>query len=194
MGGKIILVTGGARSGKSTFAEKIALKENSGTAYIATAQVLDDEMRFRVDLHQKRRPANWETFEAPFVADKAIERASKKYNTILFDCLTIYLSNIICSMSQTELLDEKLVNDKVLSAVDSLIKAAIRVRTDGKKIIFVTNEVGAGIVPENHLARLYRDVSGLANQKIAAVADNVIAVIAGIAVDIKKLAVSPNNL
>ena len=194
MSGKIILVTGGARSGKSTFAEKIALKENSGAAYIATAQVLDDEMRFRVDLHQKRRPENWETFEAPFVADKAIEQASKKYNTILFDCLTIYLSNIICSMSQTELLDEKLVNDKVLSAVDSLIKAAIKVRADGKKIIFVTNEVGAGIVPENHLARLYRDVSGLANQRIAAVADNVIAVMAGIAVDIKKLAVSPNNL
>lgn len=194
MGGKIILVTGGARSGKSTFAEKIALKENSGAAYIATAQVLDDEMRFRVDLHQKRRPANWETFEAPFAADKAIEQASKEYNTILFDCLTIYLSNIICSMSQTELLDEKLVNDRVLSAVDSLIKAAIKVRTDGKKIIFVTNEVGAGIVPENHLARLYRDVSGLANQRIAAVADNVIAVVAGIAVDIKKLAVSPNNL
>lgn len=194
MGGKIILVTGGARSGKSTFAEKIALKENSGAAYIATAQVLDDEMRFRVDLHQKRRPANWETFEAPFAADKAIEQASKEYNTILFDCLTIYLSNIICSMSQTELLDEKLVNDRVLSAVDSLIKAAIKVRTDGKKIIFVTNEVGAGIVPENHLARLYRDVSGLANQRIAAVADNVVAVVAGIAVDIKKLAVSPNNL
>lgn len=194
MGGKIILVTGGARSGKSTFAEKIALKENSGVAYIATAQVLDDEMRFRVDLHQKRRPANWETFETPFAADKAIEQASKEYNTILFDCLTIYLSNVICSMSQTELLDEKLVNDRVLSAVDSLIKAAIKVRADGKKIIFVTNEVGAGIVPENHLARLYRDVSGLANQKIATVADNVIAVMAGIAVDIKKLAVSPNNL
>lgn len=194
MGGKIILVTGGARSGKSTFAEKIALKENGGVAYIATAQVFDDEMRFRVDLHQKRRPANWETFEAPFAADKAIEQASKEYNTILFDCLTIYLSNIICSMSQTELLDEKLVNDNIMSAVDSLIKAAIKVRADGKKIIFVTNEVGAGIVPENHLARLYRDVSGLANQRIAAVANNVIAVMAGIAVDIKKLAVSPNNL
>lgn len=194
MGGKIILVTGGARSGKSTFAEKIALKENSGVAYIATAQILDDEMRFRVDLHQKRRPENWQTFEAPFDADKAIELAGKQYNTILFDCLTIYLSNVICNMSQTELIDEKLVNDKVLAAVKNLIKAAVKARADGKKIIFVTNEVGAGIVPENHLARLYRDVSGIANQKIAAIADNVVAVMAGIAVDLKKLAISPDNL
>lgn len=187
--GKIILVTGGARSGKSTFAEKLAATTGASVAYIATAQIFDEEMRFRIDLHQQRRPSTWETYEAPFNAERALEAAAERHTTILFDCLTIYLSNILCSLTQTELLDEGAVNAQAMAAVEALQAAAVAARERGVTVIFVTNEVGAGIVPENHLARLYRDVSGLANQRLAAVADSVYAVIAGLPVDVKKLAV-----
>lgn len=186
--GKIILVTGGARSGKSTFAEKLAARGES-VAYIATAQIFDEEMRFRIDLHQQRRPSTWETFEAPFNAERALAAAAERHTTILFDCLTIYLSNILCSLTQTELLDEGAVNARAMAAVEALQAAAVAARERGVTVIFVTNEVGAGIVPENHLARLYRDVSGLANQRLAAVSDSVYAVIAGLPVDVKELAV-----
>ena len=93
MTGKIILVTGGARSGKSAFAEKLAAKGKK-VAYIATAQIFDNEMAFRVKLHKKRRPVNWQTFEAPFNAEDAIMQAAADNDVILFDCITLYISNI----------------------------------------------------------------------------------------------------
>ena len=96
--GKIILVTGGARSGKSSFAEKLALKIGNGrAAYIATAQIFDDEMNFRVKLHQSRRGKNWTTFEAPFAAEEKISDAGKNFCAILFDCVTIYVRNFLCA-------------------------------------------------------------------------------------------------
>ena len=182
---KIILVTGGARSGKSTFAEKLATKLNSGKkAYIATAQVFDDEMAHRVNKHQARRGEDWQTFETPFNAEVAIKEAGNKFDVILFDCLTIYLSNILCSFENLDDLDE--INSKFKTAIDKLINAAQNI--DGT-IIFVTNEVGDGIVPENKLARIYRDCAGIANQMIAAASDEVYLVVAGISVNIKNIQV-----
>lgn len=187
--GKIILVTGGARSGKSSFAEKLALKIGNGrAAYIATAQIFDDEMNFRVKLHQSRRGDNWRTFEAPFAAEEKILEAGKNFNAILFDCVTIYVSNFLCA---AELDDEKFLYDNLRGLIQKLINAALN---SNAKTIFVTNEVGFGIVPENNLARRFRDLAGLANQMLAAHADKVFLTIAGIAVDIKELEFVANKV
>ena len=180
--GKIILVTGGARSGKSSFAEKLALKTGNGrAAYIATAQIFDDEMNFRVKLHQSRRGKNWTTFEAPFAAEEKISEAGKNFCAILFDCVTIYISNFLCA---AELDDEKFLYDELNERIQKLIDAA---KNSDATTIFVSNEVGGGIVPENKLARRFRDLAGLANQLLAAHADKVFLTVAGLAVDLKKL-------
>ena len=182
----VILVTGGARSGKSIFAERLADKLNNDVnikkAYIATAQVFDNEMKQRVKLHKSRRGEDWKTFEAPFNAEAAIIEADKTSNVILFDCLTIYLSNFICSFEDLDDLDG--LYSELKNLVRNLIFAAMKISST---IIFVTNEVGDGIVPENKLARIYRDCAGITNQMIASVANEVYLVVAGIPVNIKNI-------
>mgnify|MGYP002622000533 CR=1 FL=1 len=179
--GKIILVTGGARSGKSKFAEELALKLGEGrAAYIATAQIFDSEMAERVKIHKSRRGKNWITFESPFNADKSITFAAQNFNAILFDCVTIYLSNFLCNAN----LDDENIFTKFEEWINNLITAA---KNSDATIIFVSNEVGAGIVPENKLARVFRDYAGLANQMLAKESEKVFLTIAGIAIDIKKL-------
>ena len=180
--GKIFLVTGGARSGKSSFAEKLALKLGGGrAAYIATAQIFDDEMTYRIKLHQQRRGDNWTTFEAPFAAEEMISAAAEDFGAILFDCVTIYVSNFLCA---ADLDDEAELYKNLRELIQRLIDAALK---SDAVIIFVTNEVGGGIVPENKLARRFRDLAGLANQMLAAKADKVFLTVAGVAVDLKKL-------
>ena len=172
----MILITGGARSGKSLYAERLALEIGEGRAtYIATAEVLDDEMAERVAIHKSRRGGNWETIEAPFRADEKILEAGAGRGAILFDCVTMYISNLICADSTDE---------EILRAVDGIICAAEAV---SGTVIFVSNEVGCGIVPENKLARRFRDLAGLANQRIAARSDKVILMVAGIAVEVKNV-------
>ena len=182
----IILVTGGARSGKSTFAEKLAAKlDTSHKAYIATAQIFDEEMAHRVKLHQMRRADNWTTFESPFNAEIAINEAAKSHNVILFDCLTIYISNFICQFESLEDLEE--INVQLRNAINKVISAAEKV---SGTIIFVTNEVGFGIVPENKLARVFRDCQGIANQMIASAANEVYLVVSGLAVNLSDLKIN----
>lgn len=178
----IILVTGGARSGKSSFAEKYAAKCGKKIAYIATAQVRDREMEARIELHKRRRPAEWTTYEAPYDAHISIDLASKEHDAILFDCLTLYVSNMLCEENALE--SAKARADKVKEQVKKLIAGA---RRSGRQTIFVTNEVGMGIVPENALAREYRDLAGTVNQMMAKAAAETYLVVAGIAVDVKKL-------
>ena len=96
--GKIVLVTGGARSGKSRFAERYAERYGERVAYIATAGIYDEEMAFRVKLHRERRPKEWRTWEAPYDAHIALREAGEEHDMVLFDCLTLYISNILCSM------------------------------------------------------------------------------------------------
>lgn len=177
----IILVTGGARSGKSKFAEKLALQlGNNKAAYIATAQIFDEEMAYRIKIHKERRKKNWLTFESPFDAEKSISFAAKTFDAILFDCVTIYLSNFLCAEN---LDDEEMIYKNFTELIDELIDAAKNTKA---AVIFVSNEVGDGIVPENKLSRIFRDLSGLANQKIAAESEKVYLVVAGYAIDIKK--------
>lgn len=184
--GKIVLVTGGSRSGKSAFAEEYIKKlfeQGEKIGYIATSQVFDEEMKFRVKLHQERRPAAWTTYEAPYNAHMALEQASKEGCTaVLFDCITIYMSNLLCSLESIDDSEKNyvLANEKI----NQLVEAA---RNNKGTTVFVTNEVGAGIVPENKLAREYRDIAGLANQWLAKEADEAYFVVCGIPVNLKAI-------
>ena len=187
--GQIVLVTGGVRSGKSAFAERYAAHcaatHGAQVAYIATAGVYDEEMAFRVKLHRERRPKDWHTWEAPENAHLAIEEAGRAHDMILFDCLTLYISNLLCALENVR--DSAANYELIREKISLLLEAA---KEQEGTTIFVTNEVGAGIVPENHLAREYRDITGIANQLTARAADEVYVVSCGIAVDFKKLAVS----
>ena len=185
MQGKIILVTGGARSGKSVFAEQYAISQGGSMAYIATAQIYDQEMECRVALHRARRANQWQTFEAPYDAHETLELAANKASVILFDCLTLYTSNLLLAPNTAHEPEEKF--QYIMAQIDKLLKSA---RDSHAIVLFVTNEVGMGIVPDNALARQFRDVAGIVNQKVATFADEVYLVVSGLAVEIKKMAVN----
>ena len=165
----LMLITGGARSGKSSFAERLAAGFKNVT-YIATAQAFDDEMRDRIAKHRARRPSNWQTIEAPFDAHLSVE--TSRADCILFDCLTVYLSNFLC----------RSLEDDPIEYCQKLIDA---VKNFNGTSIVVTNEVGSGIVPMNALARAFRDQQGLLNQKFAAVADEVYLCACGLPLKLK---------
>lgn len=188
MNGKIILVTGGARSGKSLFAEQYAIAQDGPRAYIATAQIYDQEMEYRVALHRERRANHWQTFEAPYDAHHTIEQAAEQAKVILFDCLTLYTSNLLLAPNIADQPEEKF--QYIMEQIDKLLNSA---RASQVTVLFVTNEVGMGIVPDNALARQYRDIAGSVNQKVAACADEVYLVVSGLAVEIKKIAVKVNQ-
>lgn len=165
------MILGGARSGKSAYAEKLALNSNLDLIYIATAEALDDEMKRRIEHHKIQRSKSWHTIEEPTKIAEVILSESKPDKVILVDCLTLWLSNI---------LDKNLnLEDEIETLIDALQ------RSEGK-IILVANEVGQGIVPMNEMARHFRDDAGRLNQKIAANADNVYFIIAGLGMPLKE--------
>ncbi len=163
--------------------------EPGSLAYIATALAFDEEMRFRIDRHRARRGAPWQTYEAPGEQEaiQALLESGKRHKAVLFDCVTLYLSNILCSCSEAELADESGLYARTQEAVQRLIDAA-RSAVQARAVIFVTNEVGAGIVPENQLARRYRDLAGLANAQLAEAAAAAYLCVCGQAVNVKALA------
>lgn len=185
MKSKLIMVTGGARSGKSEFAERFVLHFSPKCDYIATAEILDEEMAERVRLHQERRMnGRWVNYEAPYEAEKIFANLGNETQAVLFDCLTVYMCNMLYGKDAPEgSWPERC--DAVLKRIDRLIEAAANC---GKLVVFVTNEVGDGIVPDNLMAREYRDLAGWVNQRVAAACDNVFMCVAGQAVDVKKLA------
>ena len=166
-------VIGGCRSGKSSHAQVLAEEFAGPKLYVATCVPLDDEMRVRAEKHRQQRGTDWETLEEPVQLAAAIRDNDKKYAVILVDCLTLWVSNILLSPGGKQGL-EKECHDLLES-----------LQTVGCPVILVANEVGAGIVPENELARLYRDEAGRVNQAVAAAADRVIWMVAGIPVKIK---------
>lgn len=183
--GKCVLVTGGARSGKSEFAEKYVEAASKKVIYIATAQVYDEEMRRRVAIHQERRPVNWQTVEAPVAADLAMRKAVQEADAVLFDCLSLYLTNLMFAEDAPQEVGER--QKYVLNKMEKLLDAASQGRAT---VVFVTNEVGLSIVPENALAREYRDLAGLINQQFAARMQEVYLVVCGMGIEIKKLSVA----
>jgi adenosylcobinamide kinase/adenosylcobinamide-phosphate guanylyltransferase len=175
-----ILITGGSRSGKSRFAETMARQLGGEVLYLATAEALDEEMAERIASHRRRRPAQWRTLEVPLDPVEAIREAVPG-QTLLLDCLTLFLSNLLFQKYPAGGVADQA--GAVQAEIESLAAA---IAASPAHIIVVTNEVGWGIVPENALARFYRDLAGSANQTIAAVCDQVYLVISGIPVLIKE--------
>jgi adenosylcobinamide kinase/adenosylcobinamide-phosphate guanylyltransferase len=181
----IILVTGGARSGKSAYSENLAKSFGGSKAYIATCPVMDAEMARRVEHHRQRRKNDgWTTIEEEINLSGAIRKAAE-YDTILVDCLTLWINNL---MYRAERAGEAVSEDRMLEICAELKCACME---HAGNIIFVTNEVGLGIVPDNAQARLFRDLSGRCSQEIAAFAAKVVLVACGIPLTLKD---EQNNL
>lgn len=172
----IVLFTGGARSGKSTSAERYVALQQQPVVYVATAEAGDDEMRHRIALHQTRRPDSWRTIEAPLDVAQALGDVAPG-TVVLLDCLTLWVSNIL-------LAHEADPEPVLWQALDQVL-AVVQERS--LTLVVVTNEVGMGLVPPYALGRRYRDLLGVATQRIAAVANEVYLVVAGIAVNLRDL-------
>jgi adenosylcobinamide kinase/adenosylcobinamide-phosphate guanylyltransferase len=179
--GELIMILGGARSGKSRHAETLAQELGGGSVlYVATAEALDEEMRARVRAHQASRPAGWRTLEAPLEAGRRAAAEAKGASVVLVDCLTMLASNALFAVGEDA--PQEKVEAAVLAEVSGLIDGA---RGGEATWIVVSNEVGLGLVPPYPLGRLYRDALGRANQRLAAQADRVLFMVAGLAMRLK---------
>jgi adenosylcobinamide kinase/adenosylcobinamide-phosphate guanylyltransferase len=182
VGSRLTLILGGARSGKSTYAEQLAqAAAASGQAvlYVATAAALDEEMAQRIHAHQARRPASWETLEATREVGAAIARRAPQ-GFVLLDCLTLLASNVLLALPETA------GQDAYQAALDAEVEALLAAfaAAPGEWVI-VSNEVGLGLVPPYPLGRLYRDGLGRANQRLAQAAGRVLFMVAGLPMTVK---------
>lgn len=172
--GRLIFVVGGARSGKSKFANRLAANLSKDVVYIATGQGLDQEMKTRIKQHKRARRRNWRTMEEPQDLVRAIDRIkSKRKALLLIDCLTLWISNLICSGKKEA---------QIRKSARELLK---KLGAQDKDAIIVSNEVGFGIVPENKMARIFRDLKGSINQMVAKDADEVYLLVSGLPIRIK---------
>ena len=167
MGG-VTLVLGGARSGKSRYAEALVTAAPKPWTYLATGRAFDDEMRLRIAQHQQKRVPGWTTCEEPIFVEKVLDEAGKSF--VLLDCLTLWLTNLI------------LAEQDVFAASERLLEA---LRCRKGRTVLVGNEVGLGIVPDNVLSRRFRDEAGILHQRIAAEAGRVVFVAAGLPLVLK---------
>ncbi|MBY9078150.1 bifunctional adenosylcobinamide kinase/adenosylcobinamide-phosphate guanylyltransferase [Paenibacillus sp. HN-1] len=191
----MILATGGARSGKSRFAEQYAGELDSasdGSAiYIATAQLWDHEMRERAELHRRRRPSEWRTIEEPYALEEEIRRLSREpVSVVLIDCLTLWLSNLLLMPGESgqELWENHDHREGILRRVEDL---ALLLKQAPFSSVVVTNEVGDSLVPDYPLGRVFRDIAGQANQLMAEHADEVFLVVCGLPVNLREAAWRP---
>jgi adenosylcobinamide kinase/adenosylcobinamide-phosphate guanylyltransferase len=192
----LILILGGARSGKSTFADRLAASSRRSVAFIATATAGDDEMRERIARHRASRSKGWHTLEEPLNLARAVRQAAELADVLLLDCVTLWLGNMLLQEpGQYDKNGEgeeefnttgRLFDEKAVKEIEALL-AVVQLLGPNKTLIVVTNEVGFGIVPDNPLGRLYRDTLGYVNQRLAQAADRVYLMVAGMAVDIKRL-------
>jgi len=186
--GRIVFITGGARSGKSSFAIENARSLPGRKVYVATAGALDEEMKDRIRKHREERGAEWDTIEEPLELAEAIGRIRNQYSVVLIDCLTLWLSNLLLNSGGGT--NPSFSKDGTRGdydpdhEMDKLI-AALELNKESLSIFLVSNEVGMGIVPDNRLARQFRDLAGKLNQKVAGTADEVYMVVSGIPVRIK---------
>ncbi len=170
--GRLILVLGGARSGKSRYAQQLAERAWSRPVFLATAEVTDEEMGARIAKHKAARDARWQCVEEPFDLAGALARAAGQGDGVLLDCLTVWLGNVLVKEGAAG-----------VAARQQALLAAVRARTGG--LIMVSNEVGLGIVPEYPLGREFRDFAGWLNQALAAEADAVLFIAAGLPLALK---------
>lgn len=171
----LTLILGGARSGKSRYAENRARESGKGVIFVATAQAGDAEMAARITAHKASRPSEWFTLEAPMKTGQAILTCQKTGHLIILDCLTLLASNILLSMP------EPVEQNKTEMALDVEIDSLLRAfESRQESWLIISNEVGLGLVPPYPLGRIYRDALGRANQRLAQAADEVILMIAGL--------------
>lgn len=179
MAQRLTLILGGARSGKSDFARTLALKRGGeGVLFIATAEARDEEMRARIEKHRAERPAQWKVIETP----RAIAQVGAHgraplpaARVVLLDCVTLWVSNVL-------LMDERDAEQTMMHELEELLAWYHAAEVE---LIVVSNEVGMGIVPENELGRAFRDLLGMANQKLATAADEVFWLVAGLPIKVK---------
>ena len=176
---RLILVTGGTRSGKSEYARTVAEALPGPRSFVATCQAVDDEMRERIRRHQQERlKSEWKTIEEPLELADAL-RKHEKVNVFLVDCLTLWVNNIMYVAHQR---GQIFSEEQLTSRADELVQACAGITGT---VIMVTNEVGSGIVPDNHDARLFRDLMGKCNQIVGRAADEVIFVACGLPLTLK---------
>lgn len=192
--GRGILVTGGARSGKSNYAEDLAKKLGENILYIATSIPFDDEMKERVRKHKASRPEHWLTYEGYKKLGTVLNNCVNKQGTVLssvdgvlIDCVTVMITNLMFDMPRMkdenyELIDFNIVETEIMNEAKSLMEA---IKNLNKTVILVTNEVGFGIVPESKLGRVFRDIAGRVNQYIASRCDEVYLTVCGISMKVK---------
>ena len=192
MKSQIILCSGGARSGKSEFAERLALATAGRKAYVATGQAFDEEMIDRIKKHQERRGEIWNNFEVPLHLAKEWQNISQTADVILIDCLTMFTTNHMMAHGSIQgQQDANQLEAAVLTELESLL-ASIKSCED-KTVIFVTNEIGLGIVPDNKLARYFRDIAGRVNRTVAMAADKLFLTISGVTIELKSQEVHING-
>lgn len=169
----VTLLLGGVRSGKSNLAQSMLMKAER-VAMIATAEALDEEMSRRIARHKADRPSNWTTIESPLALEAALEECSGKYDAVLIDCLTLWTSNLMYALHND--------SSAILKRVEKLCEVLSKIDAS---VVLVSNEVGSGIMPMNADARLYVDLLGAVNRQVAAVADRVLLLVAGIPMTVK---------
>jgi adenosylcobinamide kinase/adenosylcobinamide-phosphate guanylyltransferase len=185
--GKAILITGGARSGKSTYAEKLAGELGGKVLYIATSIPFDDEMKSRVKKHRESRPSEWDTYEGFRGLGRVISEKGGQYKGILLDCITVMITNLLLEYPGLDY-DNACYED--FAEAEAAIKEEVVELLEGvgkseATVIMVTNELGSGIVPENLLGRVFRDIAGRINQSIAERCDEVFLTVCGLPVKLK---------
>jgi adenosylcobinamide kinase/adenosylcobinamide-phosphate guanylyltransferase len=184
----LTFILGGARSGKSQHAERLADERGKAILYIATAQPLDAEMSARVAAHRQRRPPGWETLEQPTDVGRELLAHPPRAEVVLLDCLTLLVSNIVLQASPNQdQPDEAAARTRVEDEVDSLLRCVEQLPAEW---LVVSNEVGQGIVPAYPVGRLFRDLLGWANKQVAARANDIVWMVAGIPVPIGQYRVS----
>lgn len=176
--GELVLVLGGARSGKSTVAERMA-RDGGRVLFIATAEALDEAMQRRIAAHRRHRPEHWDTLEEPIHLSRAVRPLADRYDTFVLDCLTLWVSNL--------LLEDEEASDAEHTVLETVRRLLDLIEAAGGRWILVSNEVGQGIVPASPLGREYRDVLGRVNQLVASRSDRAYLMVAGMALDLKAL-------
>jgi adenosylcobinamide kinase / adenosylcobinamide-phosphate guanylyltransferase len=171
--GSVTLVLGGARSGKSRYAQQLA-EQSRRVLFVATAKATDDEMRAKIDRHREDRSKEWLTVEEPLELPKVIAEHEKESEVIVVDCLTIFAANLL----EAEGENIPAIEDRIEALCESL-------RTVQCMVVLVSNEVGSGVVPEYLLGRRYRDLLGEINQRVARIADDVVLMVAGLPLALK---------
>jgi adenosylcobinamide kinase/adenosylcobinamide-phosphate guanylyltransferase len=180
----ITLITGGARSGKSRLAQDTAIASGKRVLFVATAEAGDDEMRRRIQVHRQHRPAGWRTLEAPSGVGPAIGRELGDARLVIIDDITLLVSNVLGGFVSADgvHVDVARAEAAVTREIDGLLDCLTGTAAD---FLIVTNEVGLGIVPDNEVGRAYRDLLGTVNQRLAAVADQVLMLVSGLPLKLK---------